>query len=128
MQHSRKNVKFTVISPLVNRYPWQVPFLRRHRDKIGVFADVGAANSIGAPTAFAAKQVLGDNSRVYAVDISKFNLQSAKAVVEIANSIGPITLLSVPESLRSKKHVQPSDVLPVLHSILRFPVKGLIQV
>ncbi|HLD58374.1 MAG TPA: class I SAM-dependent methyltransferase [archaeon] len=53
------------------RYPNLNRFLENNRNRIRVFADVGAGNAAGAPTAVEAKEILGKDCKVYAVDIFK---------------------------------------------------------
>ncbi len=80
-------------------------FLREHRAEIKVFADIGAANSIGAPTSFDAKHALGADSRVVAIDIMKFNADAAKK-----NLAG------------HKMPLKQGDVEPMFHSLSRKPL------
>ncbi len=50
------------------RYPLLNSFLAAHKDKIRVFADVGAGNIKGAPTTIEARDILGPKAKIYAVD------------------------------------------------------------
>jgi hypothetical protein len=43
-------------------------FLVKNKDKIKVFADIGAGNIAGAPTTVEAKEILWKDAKVYAVD------------------------------------------------------------
>jgi len=72
--------------------------------EIKVFADVGAANSYGAPTSFDAKKALGKNARVVAVDVLKLNQREIKRFSELWDV-----------------KVTPTDVEELLHAISRSP-------
>jgi SAM-dependent methyltransferase len=61
---ARRNRGFT----WEGRYPALNNFLAKNKNKIKVFADVGAANIAGAPTTVEAKEILGKDAKVYAVD------------------------------------------------------------
>lgn len=50
------------------RYKLHDAFLFANRDKIKVFADVGAGNKVGAPTTIDARDALGSQARVVAID------------------------------------------------------------
>jgi len=51
------------------RYIKHCNFLRKHGESINVFADIGCAISAGAPTTIEAREALGKNARVLAVDV-----------------------------------------------------------
>lgn len=53
------------------RYPNHSFFLKKNRAIIKVFSDIGCSLSKGAPTTVDAKNALGENSKVYGVDITK---------------------------------------------------------
>ncbi len=61
-----------------NRYPLHDSFLKSHRKKIRVFADIGCAAVEGAPTTVDAKKALGRRARVYAVDIETIGRELEK--------------------------------------------------
>jgi len=50
------------------RYGLHNDFLRANKDRVKVFADVGAGNVVGAPTTVECKKILGPDARVIAVD------------------------------------------------------------
>lgn len=112
----------TTVSSKFGRYPWHDDFLRKHHFEIKIFADVGAANSLGAPATFAAKRALGPNSRVFAIDILSFDHQAAKSVVEKANFPTFMQKLGELKLVKPKLKLETTDVTPVLLAISRHPL------
>ncbi len=110
--------KSTVMSQL-GRHKWHLDFLRAHRSEIKIFADVGSASSIGAPTTFAAKQALGKNSNVYAVDILKFDSDAAATLVKRLNSPSFTHVRGELKLAKPKYLLNPEDVIPVQLAISR---------
>jgi SAM-dependent methyltransferase len=51
------------------RYPNHNRFLEQNKNKIRVFADIGAGVAGGAPTTIEAKECLGEDAHVWAIDI-----------------------------------------------------------
>jgi hypothetical protein len=78
------------------RYPLTNKFLQKHKNSIRVFADVGAANLVGAPTTIDAKKALGKEAQVFAVDkiLSQEDL-GVKGVNQLKHNInkGPLPIL-----------------------------------
>jgi len=70
------------------RYPKANQFLRENRDKIKVFADVGAGNIAGAPTTIDARLALGGQAEVFAVDklVSKQDF-ATKGITQVKHDI-----------------------------------------
>ena len=60
------------------RYPMHNDFLKKTRGKIRVFSDIGCAIVLGAPTTLEARNALGKNSAVYAVDVKEAKLEVKK--------------------------------------------------
>jgi SAM-dependent methyltransferase len=81
------------------RYPKHNLFLKKHKNTIKAFADVGCALAAGAPTVFEAKKLLGKNTTIYAVDIK--GMPSPK------------------EAAKWKKE----GIKPLIHSISKAPLK-----
>jgi len=77
------------------RYPLLNAFLSAYKTKIRVFADVGAGNVAGAPTTTEARDILGPQAKIFAVDrrVNKTDLSmSLKGVQQLKHRItqGPL--------------------------------------
>lgn len=82
------------------RLPLHNKFLEQNRGRIRVFADIGCDIEEGAPTTIKAKQALGRESKVYAVDVIK------------QDEIDPDRL----------ERVESNGIIPMMHWISKGPL------
>lgn len=120
-EHITKSARLRSISD-IKRHKWHFRFLKAHSAEIKVFADIGPASNLGAPTTFVAKKALGKGSRVFAVDILKFDPEHAKGFLPAVNS--PFFPFANQKAKTANQEIKlkPTDITPVSLAISRNPL------
>lgn len=97
--------KKTSVLSFPNRFPTHNNFLKKQRNEIKVFADIGCALSEGAPTTIEAKKALGEKSTVLAVDLEENFSRIA------ANALEKKGITAIKQSISEKPLKQKCDAI-----------------
>ncbi|MEK6958239.1 MAG: hypothetical protein AABW99_04665 [archaeon] len=72
------------------RLPFHVTFLKQKREEIKVFADLGCALELGAPTTVDARKALGNDAKVYAIDTYDVEFEDGKLRDNLLKKFTPL--------------------------------------